>query len=54
MRKLLEFAQSGKWKYKKDGKMVERMGTVEQALLGTDFEAAAVAQREKAKMKHLE
>ena len=36
MRKLLEFAQGGKWKYKKDREMVERMGSTETAKYGAD------------------
>ena len=46
MRKLLEFAQTGKWNYKNNEGKVPRVGTIEEALHGTDIEATNIAKRD--------
>lgn len=54
MRKLLEFAQSGKWQYKNKDRKIERVGTIEEALHGTDIESQNIAKRDEQKRIALE
>ena len=53
MRKLLEFSKSN-WKYGKNEQKVERIGTIEEALFGTDVEATEIAKRDQQAKEQLE
>lgn len=54
MRKLHEHAQSSKWQYKREVRKIERLGTVEEALHGTDEEKATIAKKERQQREYLE
>ena len=46
MRKLQEYIHTGKWSYVDPTKRAERIGTLEEALGGTDVETNNIAARD--------
>ena len=54
MRKVQEHSLSSKWQYRRDAKRIERVGTTEEALHGTDEEKATIAKKERQQREYLE